>query len=161
MRTIVLPLLALGLSCSPAVAAGDLTGCYKRSYDAAHLARNPRQKVTVITVRVAPAPAGVDAPFSTDVDVTLRASKADWNAGGPCKPQGESLSCDFSDTGGGAMLARHGSGLKLEVTGEKGLGLEGIGLGGEGGERTFKYLTKPDDAVFLLDAAPPGTCEKP
>ena len=158
MRILLLALLVLGLPFAPA-AAGDLAGCYRRVYDAAHLAHNPGQKVTVIRVRLTPADADPAAAFNVDVDVTLRASKADWNAGGPCKRQGESLACDFSDTGGGALLTRHASGLRLEVTGEKGLGLEGIGLGGEGGERTFKNLTKPDDGVFLLDAAP-GACEQ-
>lgn len=159
MRILAFAFLVLCLP-SARAAADDLAGCYRRIYDAAHLAHNPRQKVTVIKVRLVPAGADAGTPFNVDVDVTLRASKADWNAGGPCTRQSEALACDFSDTGGGALITRHANGLRLEVTGAQGLGLEGIGLGGGGGERVFKNLTKPDDGVFLLDAAPPGVCEQ-
>jgi hypothetical protein len=157
MRTPLTLFLGLGLLAGPALASTDHAGCYKRAYDAAHLARDPKQQVTAIAVSVTAGTA--DTPATADVNASLRGSKAQWNAGGPCKPQGESLLCDFSDTGGTALLTWRQDGLRLEAASTGGLGLEGIGLGGDGGERIIKTLSKAHDGVFLLEAAPASACQ--
>jgi hypothetical protein len=159
VRAPILLLLAIGLTAGPALAADALSGCYARRYDAAHLARNPKQKVTVLSVLVTPGAVDPPVAANAEINATLRASTALWSTDGDCKPQGAGLICDFAETGGTALLTPRPDGIRLEVTSADGLAFEGIGLGGDGGERTFKTLTKPDDGVFLLAPAAASNCK--
>ena len=147
------PLLPLTIAACVLLTSAATAACYARKYDAAHLARNPRQQVRAIAVKVTDG-----LPAGASISATLRGSDWTWATGGDCQPQGEALKCTFPETGGAALLAAGKQGLRLEVVGAEGLSLDAEGHEGAGGERRIKSLDKAGDGLFLLGPAPDSAC---
>lgn len=147
--------LAIGFGAS-AIAADDLTGCYARTYDPAHLAAHAGQRVTALAVRVTKA-TDPSAAATADVTAKLKGSPWTWVTGGDCKPQAGALLCDFQETGAAARLSRQGGGLRMAAVGSLVLDAEGHETGG--GERTLATLSTVEDGLFLLTPAPAAACE--
>jgi hypothetical protein len=136
---------------------GTQKGCYKRVYDEAHFAKNPRQRVKVITFGFEPQ---TDAnsrismgPIQFGVAVIFR-SKADGEGGAPsvCKDAVGKIACYAEADAGTFEVTREGSdGIKLRMT--RGLGFE------NDTKKGFVSLEDgPDDRVFVLHKAPFKAC---
>ena len=123
--------------------------CFSRSYDAAHLAAHPDQRVTQLLVRA-------DTEDMTHsgtkdllllVDVTVRDGATPYSGVAYCDRVGDGLACLMEGDAGGFSLVPQGKRLLLAV-GANGLSFE-----------ADDFLTlepdKGDDRTFLLDA---GTC---
>ena len=148
------PLLPLTIAACALLPAAAGAACYTRTYDAAHMARNPRQQVRSIAVRIVDGP-----PASASIDAKLRGSPWTWSTAGDCQPLGEGVQCVFAETGGNARFTRIATGLRMEVQGTEGLTLDAEGHEGAGGERRLKNLARFDDGLFLLVPAPDSACK--
>jgi hypothetical protein len=165
-RRLLMGLAVAGLAASPAQAEsirvlfGDGTqkGCYKREYDEAHFAKNPKQRVKVITFdfetqKDANARASMGA-IQFGVSVIFRA-KADGEGGAPsaCKDESGRIVCHAEADAGTFEVTREGSdGIKLRMT--RGLGFE------NDTKRGFVSMEDgPDDKVFVLRKAPLKACK--
>lgn len=152
------PVLALCLLASPALAEsprdalfpGD-EGCYRRDYDAAHLAAHPDQLVREI--RLSPDKAVLDARYLVlKVQVRLRGSDDELLANAYCENTGGSLSCGLEGDAGWLTLEPTAKGLRASV------GRDGIGF-----ETDTGFVTlgggQSDDAVFAIPRARAEACQ--
>jgi hypothetical protein len=139
-------------------------GCWSRVYDAVHLAKHPAQKVTAMTLSVAPREGESDgAPGTYRAKITaLVRDKQDTFANpenARCVEQGTALSC-FTDGFfiGQFSIERAGKNRKLALRGtDQNLALvPGVDLG------HFIVLSSQDaeNALFLLLAAPAKSCAR-
>jgi hypothetical protein len=128
----------------------DNRGCYRRDYDAAHLAKHPDQLVK--TIRLSP-----DAEFSDDhslllaLEILPRGGEAVL-AHGICENTGGSLSCGLEGDAGWLMLEPTAKGLRATV------GRDGISFETDTGFVTFGG-GHSDDAVFAIPRAPEEACQ--
>ncbi|MGD9502524.1 MAG: hypothetical protein AB7V40_08560, partial [Methyloceanibacter sp.] len=139
-------------------------GCWTRIYDAVHLAKHPAQKLTALTLSVAPREGGSDAApgaYSAKITALVR-NKPDSFANpesARCVEQEATLSC-FTDgfflgqfaidrAGKNRKLALRGAGQNLAL-------VPGVDLG------AFIMLSSQDaeNALFLLQAAPAKACAR-
>lgn len=139
---------------APAAADPVASGtCYARSYTAAHLKANPRQKVRSITLRqLDKAQAGVIAPGKTAllVGFRFRNNSGHFQRYAECDSQGASLACNMEGDAGAFVLETSArGGLRLQAT--RRLGVEGDTMIEFGGRVS-------DDNVFLLRPAAAGAC---
>ena len=139
-------------------------GCWSRVYDAVHLAKHPAQKVAAMTLSVAPREGESDgAPGAYRAKITaLVRDKQDTFANpehARCVKQGATLSC-FTDGFfiGQFSIERAGKNRKLALRGAgQNLALvPGVDLG------AFIVLSSqdPENALFLLQAAPAKSCTR-
>lgn len=149
-------LLALCLA-SPALAESpraalfpDDQGCYRRDYDAAHLAAHPDQLVKTIRL-------SADKPYSDDrylllaIEIVPREGEAVL-AHGYCENTGGSLSCGLEGDAGWLTLEPTATGLRAKV------GRDGIGFETDTGFITFGG-GQSDDEVFALPRAMEEACQ--
>lgn len=128
----------------------DDLGCYRRDYDAAHLAAHPDQLVK--TIRLSP-----DKPFSDArylllaIEILPRGGEAVL-AHGYCENTGGSLSCGLEGDAGWLTLEPTAKGLRAKV------GRDGIGFETDTGFITFGG-GQSDDAVFAIPRAPEEACQ--
>jgi hypothetical protein len=133
------------------------TACFARRYDAAHLARQPRQRVVALALRVGWRAAGEDLNERLEGTLTTRLKNgAVRRANVQCFPSEYSFQCSRPGQDGGAELTRGPGGgailrLPADEPGERGGALRRLGalLGAELGDQ---------DDVFRLDLAPEGAC---
>lgn len=150
-------LVVLCLIASPALAESprealfpDNWGCYRRDYDAAHLAKHPDQLVK--TIRLSP-----DAAFSDErqlllaVEIVPRGGEAVL-AHGFCENTGGNLSCGLESDAGWLMLEPTATGLRATV------GRDGIRFETDTGFITFGG-GHSDDEVFAIPRAPEEACQ--
>lgn len=134
-------------------AAGE-GACYTRSYDAAHLAAHPRQRVTSIAIAYRPITQmkQKSTPQRFEVGLGLRV-KGDgelYSRVAYCQPAGAGFSCGLESDGGQITLTTNGArGLRL-TTGR--ISIEGnrrfIEVGG----------AQSDDSTFMMQSAPDSAC---
>lgn len=149
-------LIVLCLIAAPALAESpraalfpDDRGCFRRAYDAAHLAAHPDQLVKEI--RLSP-----DKPVSDErflvLAVQILPRGADWLLGHAyCENTAGSLSCGMEGDAGWLMLEPTAKGLRATV------GRDGITLEGDAGFVTFG-AGQSDDEVFALSRVTPEAC---
>ena len=145
-------------------AADSWLGCWTRNYDAAHLAKNPAQRVTALTLTVVKRQEeSSESPgtYSAKITASLRDSQETYSNldGARCVVSDQTLSC-FTDGFfiGQFSIERAGKNRKLALRGAgQNLALvPGVDLG------AFTLLTSQDaeNALFLLQAAPAKSCER-
>lgn len=98
----------------PLAAQAEIKGCYERVYDAAHLKKHPKQKVTRIKLQYG-FESGPDMPESdmNSMDVWLRGSKTRYYAVPICEAGTKPLHCGIEEDGGTFTLEEQGDSLKL------------------------------------------------
>lgn len=125
--------------------------CYARSYDPAHLAAHPAQRVTRFYVT----DSGYDNPSSPTAFVAafgfmVKGSEDLFESDASCDEVKGGVRCDVEGDSGGFVLEATGDGLKLTV---------GDRLLLEGNESYSPDLAAGgDDRVFLLYRSPPDAC---
>jgi len=170
MRLGLLVLLAFLVTCRGALAEdapareapNPLLGCWNRVYDAVHLSKHPGQKVLAITLSMGAREGASDnAPgnYLAKITVLLRDKPDTYSNldGARCVASEGNLSC-FTDGFfvGKFSLEPAGKNMKLALHGtDEHLALvPGVDLG------SFILLSpdNPEDALFLLNPAPPKSC---
>jgi hypothetical protein len=133
------------------------TACFARRYDAAHLARHPRQRVVALALRVAWRPAGEDLNERLEGTLTTRLKDGGVRrAEVQCFAGEYSFQCSRPGQDSGAELTRGPAGgailgLASEDAGERAEALRRLAalVGAELGAQ---------DDVFRLDLAPESAC---
>jgi hypothetical protein len=172
MRTGLLALIAL-LAVSTGAFAEDVAeeeevdswiGCWSRVYDAVHLAKHPDQKVSAMTLAIAPREGDSDAaPGAYRAKISALVRDKPETFANPdsarCVEQGAALSCvtdgffigqfSIERAGKNRKLALRGAGHNLAL-------VPGVDLG------AFIVLSSQDaeNALFLLQAAPAKSCAR-
>lgn len=134
---------------------GTADRCYARSYDAAHLAAHPKQRVATIGVSSEKSYKGSDQQppreFVLGLAFRMKARGEAFANAAICTPAGEGISCYLEGDGGRFALSPSGPALKLT--------LERVEI--EGAKSFSPDLAKGgDDRVFLLQRAPMAVCNK-
>jgi hypothetical protein len=136
---------------------GTQKGCYKRLYDDAHFAKNPKQRVKVITFDFEPQKDANSrlsmGPIQFGVSVIFRA-KADGEGGAPsvCKDEGGKIACYAEADAGTFEVTREGSdGIRLRMT-------RGLGFENDTKKGFVSMEDGPDDKMFVLRKAPFKAC---
>ena len=121
------------------------TGCFVRTYSAAHLAKHPDQLVRYISLSPVPnvAPAGQTL---LNLTVNLRGSDYFPSSFVYCRPKGDALSCAMEGDAGRFTLSGREKGQVLLTVGRDGLVFEGQNefvtiSGTSGDDRTFLIAT--------------------
>jgi hypothetical protein len=139
--------------------------CWRRVYNAKHLAAHPQQKVTELTffLRVSGYDAGGSYVFKNPdhiyynfaFSLKRRGNKRVLATGGDC--QGEKTAdCVVDCDGGGITIDKLPSGDGLSISLHDG----GIAFGGDCDTTTGTWVRPgADDKVFHLDRAPEETCK--
>lgn len=158
-----LAMAALAAFLVPAAAGAEpifdrLTGhgedpCFARAYDAAHLARHPRQRVTHIHLareRVEVADENRRDRFTVRIGFRLRGDSDRYATLAVCTPTGRGADCLGEGDSGEFTLSLSGEALRidvgrLEVEGERG---------------SSPDLAAGDDRVFLMREAPGAACPR-
>jgi hypothetical protein len=172
MRALRLAVIALLLPGSgalaedaPEEAAPDSwIGCWSRIYDAVHLAKHPGQKVSALTLSIAPREGeNNDAPgaYRAKITALVRDKQTTFSNldGARCVDQGRTLSC-FTDGFflGRFVIERAGKNRKLALrSAADHLALvPGVDLG------AFMVLSpdNPEHTVFLLNQAAAKDCAR-
>lgn len=168
MRNLVLVTALLAASAAPAY-AGDSLGrivppedgaraCFKRVYDAAHLAKHPDQKVEEIGFRMAYAgpetEAGPDGRhYAFRLEARRRGEGRSISTGGECRETDGRIFCFVECDGGGIYLSpRAGRSILLSFGDSEGIRMEGCG------ETDEALLPGRDDKSFRLDRLPASQC---
>lgn len=125
------------------------TDCYRRWYDAAHLAAHPDQRVTEIAV--GPWENRFDnGQMILIVEVHLRGDRQTYSGAAYCET-GKALACRMEGDAGGLTIEADGLSILLRVA-EGGMHFEGpsdfVEISG----------TTGDDRLFRLDPVGPGLC---
>lgn len=164
MRSLrMIPAVAAAMAASPTLAgdyetwfAGKPGGvaCYARRYDAAHLARHPRQKVVEIVLdfdaRNAESEGNRPSRFSVGLGVRLVGPKAWYTNAMLCNERATGgVACSLESDGGQFDLQPSGDGLEMRLTTE--ISIEGDDFITFGGKAS-------DDNVFILKPAPQNLC---
>lgn len=162
-----LPLAALALFglAMPAAAGGEYekwfagkgadSVCYSRKYDAAHMARHPRQKVIAIELDFDANSSRTEGgrPTRFVVGLTVRfKDKSGWYGSVTlCNERATGgLACSLESDGGQFNLQEAGDGLELRPTTE--ISIEGEDFVTFGGKTS-------DDNVFILKTSPQSVCD--
>ena len=147
------PALAQGPFAALFGAAGE-GACYSRSYDAAHLATHPRQRVTSIAIAYRPSAQmkekSTPQRFEVGLGVRVKGDGELYSRVAYCQPAGAGFSCSLESDGGQITLTPEGArGLRL-TTGR--IAIEGnrrfIEVGG----------AASDDSTFIMPSAPGSAC---
>ncbi len=160
--------LIAGLALAPATAQADTirslfgpdsaSGCFTRTYDAAHLARHPGQMVRQIVFDYKPEESASVrrdfGPRTFGVAVKFR-SKADGDGGAVayCRDAGNRVSC-FAEGDAGTFDVTRAGPDQIRIRMTRGLGFENDSKKGH-----ISLEDSPDDRVFLLRKAPLKACD--
>ncbi len=158
--------LACVLSAPAAGGAFDATfgktACYARLYDAAHLARHPRQTVAKIALSYAPANAdgvrGTAARFELGFGFQLKGGAGWYDGNAICAAKGAGFDCSLEADGGLFRLTPKEGGLRLDVVNRGGSDAGGNQINLEGDD--FGGFGRPggDDLTFDLKPAQGAAC---
>jgi hypothetical protein len=159
---------AASLACILPAAAGPLdatfgkNACYARSYDAAHLARHPRQTVAKLALTFAPANAdgtrNAAARFELGFGFQLNGAGGWYDGNAICARKGAGFACALEGDGGSFRLTPTKGGLRLDVVNRGGTDAAGNQINVEGDD--FGGFGKPggDDLTFDLKPARGAAC---
>lgn len=128
--------------------------CLARDYDAAHLRRNPRQKVThfhMMRERVDVADENGPRRFTVRVGFRLRGVRDFYATNAICTTAGDAADCTGEGDTGAFRITLSGEGVRLVL--ER--------LEAEGSRGGSPDLARSDDRVFLLQPARAGACAAP
>lgn len=128
--------------------------CWERSYDDAHLADHPRQKVTEMRFHLQDLQGG----HAFNINVATRDRAGDLH--GYCSPDPDgSVACLVACDGGEILLQRsqNGASILLKV-GPLGRLHVNANCNGDDGAAAFLIEADPDDKVFLLHPTTVRTC---
>jgi len=129
-------------------------GCYARSYDAAHLAAHPEQRVN--SFHLGDASPEWDAvaqgqQFHVAFGFTLTGGADVYSGVAVCEPAGASVRCDVEGDGGSFTLEHEGDALRVAIA----------RLEAEGPNDFSGDLAASDDTVFVLPPADASACDAP
>ncbi len=135
--------------------ASDGVVCFARTYNAAHLNKHPRQRVTFVALDMARenADGRRNSPddFQLGVGVEVKGVRERFAGQAYCKASGDGAECFLEGDGGRLAIKPAGSGrLRVEV-GNYGLAFEGSDFLQIGADQS-------DDNVFILDRAAASVC---
>ena len=157
MRLLLMAALAVALLSLP-VQAGPvfdrLSGpnpqtdqCFARFYNAAHLKRHPRQRVTRFQLRRdRSSPVNSAARFTVALGFRTSDGPDLFTVHGICAPRGSLAMCDGEGDAGRFRLKINGTNLIVEI--------DRLELEGSGAD-----LAESDDRTFLLRPAPARECQ--
>ena len=139
--------------------------CWRRVYDAKHLATHPRQKVTQLTffLRVSGYDAGGAYVFKNPdhiyynfaLSLKRRGDKRTLATSGDCLGE-KTIDCSVDCDRGGVTIDRSSSSDGLSIS----LNVRGIAFGGDCDTTTGTWLRPgANDKVFNLDPAPMEVCK--
>ena len=123
--------------------------CFARFYDAAHLKRHPRQRVTRLQLRrdrSGPARENNLARFTVAVGFRTTAGPNRFTVYGICTTRGPIAECGGEGDAGRFRLVLEGRNLRVEI--------DRLELEDSGAD-----LAKSDDRTFLLQPAPARECQ--
>ena len=123
--------------------------CFARFYNAAHLERHPRQRVTRFQLRRergGPANANNRARFTVAVGFRTTEGPDLFTVHGICTTRGPIAECGGEGDAGRFRLVLVGANLRVEI--------DRLELEGSGAD-----LVRSDDRTFLLRPAPAGECQ--
>jgi hypothetical protein len=134
---------------------GTQSGCFKRIYSKAHLAKHPGQRVKMIEFAYAPAtdPAYRETagPIAYGVSLTLRSGRQGRLGNvALCRNEGSTVQCGLEGDGGAFSLSETNGKLTMSV----------INAFVFETEKDFISLGE-DDRVFVLNRVAARNCEKP
>jgi hypothetical protein len=125
--------------------------CFGRTYDAAHLARHPRQKVQQIEVAFAKGGRQTAAAFEVSLGLVAKGNARRFASPASCSAEADGAVCKLESDGGTFRLkGGHGSGMTLQVIGN-GLRMEGATFFEAGGAAS-------DDNLFALSPVAWNRC---
>ena len=129
--------------------------CYERSYNAAHLKRNPKQKVRDLEIDMTPATPddkpNTAAEFQLGFGVRVKGDK-EWYTGlAICKSTEAGAQCYLEGDGGEFTLAS-GGGDAIELKTSR------IALEGQAG--FVDFAENSDDRIFVLKRSPRAVCDQ-
>ncbi|UYN99828.1 MAG: hypothetical protein KIT02_00875 [Devosia sp.] len=162
LTLVVAPVTAQELGVFGPTESGNYA-CWKRDYDAAHLASHPDQLVTNMSL-VVDFPTEAEArEFSSfydfSLDATLRGGKS-GNGSGTCTPSGDGtgMVCGIDCDGGGVAVGIRDDGSVLVDLEHYGyIRLDGECAGGDEAD-TFPLEAGVDDKTFLLHPVTGKAC---
>jgi hypothetical protein len=139
----------------PGARSGEIT-CYARTYDAAHLTANARQRVVFVALKMEPRKSDEKAQQANDfellVGLRVRSRGGFYIKRAFCKAGAEAARCGLESDGGDIRIQTAANGgLRVDTSGGE-IRIEGdrdaIEVGGK----------LSDDNVFRLDRAPAQAC---
>ncbi|MGH6864038.1 MAG: hypothetical protein ACRECN_07160 [Methylocella sp.] len=153
----------------PGFAKEAWNGCFRRVYDAAHLAAHPGQTVKSIAVLMKPItgrPSNIDRwwynkPWIANAKliITLRGKKSKYYGyNAYCVATAAGLECPMEEDAGDFTLALWGAGVKLVVSKDQDLRLARAGQISDE-SNVFVRGNTSEDRTFLLPPAPAAACK--
>jgi hypothetical protein len=125
--------------------------CHARTYDAAHLAKHPRQTVTHFHLRRAepdPLRAHHPARFSVAFGFRVKGSSDLYATMAECRAKGSGAECLIEGDGGGFTLAPSGAALQVTVA----------RMEVEGAKSFSRDLARGDNRVMLVHPSDAAAC---
>lgn len=142
--------------------------CFARSYDAAHLKRHPKQKVTALQFQIRyhrhdPSKENPEGQrnYYFDMAAKLRGYRKTLFASGECVPGEGTIHCGIDCDGGGVLVAHDDKTgvLTIRFADRHSHLRMSVGCGGEEGD-TVDLTPGADDRIFRLDKAGPSACRR-
>ena len=139
--------------------------CFTRTYDKAHLAQHPRQRVTQLTFLLRAANYDFDGKtqptkleervyYQFALSLKRRGERTTLTTAGNCFG-GKGISCSVDCDGGGVTLEANGQSLLVRIV-EHGIKMEGDCDG-----KAVWVKPGADDKVFRVEQAAPEACKAP
>ena len=134
--------------------SGGAHACYRRVYDAAHLAGHPKQNVTTMLLLAARNPEEGDSySYSLDIGVSFRGTGKRFEATGMCNLSGAGLGCGVDCDGGSIDVSmRDGRTILVKIPD----GARLMAASEEASTRRGKF--GEDDKVFRLERTKTTDC---
>lgn len=137
--------------------------CYAHNYDAAHLARHPRQTVTRLALNYLPENAdskpNTPARFELGFGFELKGHDGYYDGNAVCTTKGSGFDCSLEGDDGSFRLTPTGGGLRLSVVNRGGTDANADQINVEGSD-DFGGFGRPggDDLVFDLSPSQGAAC---
>jgi hypothetical protein len=140
--------------------------CFARTYDAAHLKRHPKQKVTAMLFQIRyhrhdPDETSPDGQrnYYFGMAAKVKGQRKTLYASGECTSDGENIYCGIDCDGGGVAVRRDAKSGALIVSFEDAQSYLRMSVGC-GEDETVDLTPGADDKVFRLDKASLSACRE-
>ena len=144
-------LLALGAT-PTALAADAWLGCFARTYDAAHLQKNPAQKIRVLAIELKAAQEP-EAAYAAVITAATTTGKLRFRQDADCLRTQATLECWVSPYRGYVVLSRTADGVRIENP--LGVRLDAA----DESDKSLEIEADADHRVFVLDKGKPELCK--